>query len=123
MFNFRFPDDQLKDIRASHAALNIFCDVPLPIDEQACHHCDNSACVNPEHIFQGSQLANMHDMIEKDRGMYGERNWNAVLDEDTVRDIRARRKRGQSIAGIAREIGFKESTVGAVARRQNWRHV
>ena len=33
----------------------------------ACHHCDNSLCVNPGHIFFGSPAQNTADMIRKGR--------------------------------------------------------
>jgi len=34
-----------------------------------CHHCDHPHCVNPDHIFLGTQRENVHDMIQKGRGV------------------------------------------------------
>src|SRR5579875_2869953 len=32
-----------------------------------CHKCDNRKCVNPNHLFEGSQKENIDDMMKKGR--------------------------------------------------------
>jgi len=39
----------------------------VPHDMLACHHCDNPPCVNPEHLFIGTNLDNVQDSIKKGR--------------------------------------------------------
>lgn len=34
---------------------------------QGCHSCDIPACINPEHIFDGTQSQNMKDAVKKGR--------------------------------------------------------
>lgn len=39
----------------------------LPYDKLVCHTCDNPICINPDHLFLGSNQDNMDDMKSKNR--------------------------------------------------------
>lgn len=35
-----------------------------------CHHCDNPPCINPSHLYAGTQVDNAQDMIRRKRGRW-----------------------------------------------------
>lgn len=97
-----------------------------------CHLCDNPSCVNPAHLFLGTQKENIADMISKGRQRFskkgesrcaGESNGCAKLTADAVRSIRTRAARGERQPSIARDFGITNKTVSKIVLRQRWRHV
>lgn len=91
------------------------------------HRCDVPTCVNPAHLFLGTQAENMDDMWRKGRGAQGERSGGAKLTEAWVKEIRARVARGQPKAAVARDVaaesGVSQFTIISVLYGASWRHV
>src|SRR5690348_11100206 len=65
---------------------------PIPDGMNVLHKCDVRNCVNPDHLFIGTQLDNMRDMVSKGRwrpsGVMGESHGNSKLSEADVTEMR-----------------------------------
>lgn len=96
-------------------------------DGHVLHRCDVPSCVNPDHLFLGTQADNMRDMARKGRGgksrPCGEIQGSSKLTERDVRRIRQMASRGVIYRVIAKQFGVHSSNVGLIVRRRGWAHV
>lgn len=100
--------------------------IPLRKGECSLHKCDNPACVNPEHLFIGTQLDNISDAVNKKRNRYpvGEKSSLSKLTSSQVEDIKL------SLTGsygeqstIARKFGLSRWAIGSIKRGKTWKHI
>jgi hypothetical protein len=104
---------------------------PIPEGVQLLHTCDTPACCNPDHLFLGSQLDNIADMVRKgrQRGAPGSAHPAAKLTDDDVRAIRAipvlplRGGRKQQDRELALKYGVSASLISQIRRGVVWKHL
>lgn len=121
-----------KTIRATHYSLAIV-GRPVPKGLQACHKCDTPACVNPAHLFIGTQADNEADKAAKGRQSRGDKhsksiktrakgeaNGNAVLSGEKVIAIRADIRPQRA---IAKDHGVSQATVSLIKKNAIWSHL
>jgi hypothetical protein len=106
---------------------------PIPPGLFVCHTCDNPPCVNPRHLWVGTHTDNLRDMSAKGRGGMnrGSRNANSLLNEDTVRAIRAEYRRGAMGPGVktgshrwlAAKYGVSRATIQQLLEGKSWKWV
>lgn len=95
-------------------------------DTRVLHRCDNPLCVNPAHLFLGTQADNIQDMIEKgrdNRSRKGEENPSVKLAYPQVLEIRDLYDRGLSQQEIADMFSVNQTTVSRITRRVIWSHL
>ena len=87
-----------------------------------CHHCDNPECVNPNHLFLGTDRDNAMDAIKKGRrsSMVGEKNYNCKLTEKDVLAIRED-NRFQKI--IAKDYGVRQAEISSIKLKKRWKYL
>jgi len=96
---------------------------PIPDGLRCCHKCDHPWCVNPSHIFLGTDADNASDKAAKGRQCLGEKNTRAKIKEEDVRSIRKQSRAGVASKELARQFGIGVSTVMRIISRKYWKHV
>ncbi len=96
----------------------------IPDGLKVCHRCDNPACVNPSHLFLGTQADNMRDCCNKGRfaDRSGERSGNAKLTTEQAKAIKTMRSEGARSDDLARLFKVSQSTVYRIIRCDIWRN-
>ena len=93
---------------------------------QVLHRCDVPCCVNPSHLFLGTNIDNVMDKIRKNRQSrkggpsYGSKNYFSKLNEQDVLEIR---KSLLSIEELAKKYGVTKHTVFNIKNRFSWKHI
>jgi DNA-binding XRE family transcriptional regulator len=83
----------------------------IPENLLVCHRCDNPACVNPDHLFAGTNSDNMRDKVTKGRSP-------TKLSKEDVIAIRA--AKGATQLQLAEKYGVSGPTICRIRTRQDW---
>jgi hypothetical protein len=112
----------------------------IPEGMRVCHKCDTPLCVNPDHLFIGTQRDNMLDCGRKGRIFaqkfpwasafhefkfcpYGERQGTTHLTTDQARELKRRRLQGEKVQPLADEFDVSISTVSRIASGKCWKYL
>lgn len=101
----------------------------IPQGMKVLHKCDMPACVNPDHLFLGTQADNLADMRNKQRGaipkaLRGQDHPHAKHTNEDVKRIRSLYKTGiYSQREVALIIGTTRGSVCGIVRRKTWTHI
>lgn len=81
-----------------------------------CHSCDVPSCVNPDHLWVGSHIENMSDMIDKARH-------SSKLHFKQVLQLRSLWEKGWSNQNLCNKFQITSGTVSSIVNRRIWKHI
>lgn len=95
----------------------------IPDGMHVLHRCDNRPCVNPRHLFLGTNEDNIADKLAKRRQTRGTAIHSARLTPAAVAEIRACAATGETRDSLGHRFGVSRQTINDVVWRRTWAHV
>lgn len=95
---------------------------PFDVSLLVCHKCDNPSCINPEHLFLGTNKDNVDDMMNKKRHrtLRGEDHTNHKLTEEQVKEIFHSKLK---LSEIASQYNIHKHLAFLIKKKQIWKHL
>lgn len=97
----------------------------IPNELKVLHKCDNPLCVNPNHLFLGTNKDNTQDMITKGRRFQpptkGENNGNAKLSQENIDTIRNLYFSGVRQKELVKLFGISRSQISKIINFETWK--
>jgi hypothetical protein len=97
--------------------------MPIPDGRHVLHKCDTPACVNPDHLWLGSNLDNTRDRMAKGRMAVGANRpkpSNTKLTLEKAEEIRTLARQGWSQKRLAAKYGVAYSLIFRIIKGLSW---
>lgn len=96
---------------------------PTEAKKYACHTCDNPKCINPNHLYWGSQKINVQDCISKGRFDHkGVKNSKCILTEKQILEIKYDYT-AFTLQNIAGKYNISVPHVSMIKNGKRWAHI
>jgi len=120
-----------KNEHAHRFALELKLGRKLIKGEHSLHHCDNPGCVNPLHLFSGTNSDNVKDKMDKGRhkvgsgenAVKGEHHHKAKLKNEDIIKIRKLHQEGVKATKLASKYNVDRVSIHNIVSRRTWKHL
>lgn len=109
--------------QAAHRLAWILTNGDIPKGLYVLHKCDNKKCVNPDHLYLGTQKKNLEDAKLHGLTNTGTKHWSSTLTESEVLLIRKMHKSGSSIRLLADIFNQTYKNVWQIVNNKRWQHL
>lgn len=93
----------------------------IPEGIKVCHHCDEPSCVNPAHLFLGTQLDNMADCIKKGRFTRNIPKTRRIkLNFDQVQEIKMLNEKGITRKELQEKFNVGQTCIAKILQGKSW---
>lgn len=117
--------DKGRTVRAHRVSWE-FVNGPIPKDMCILHKCDNPPCVNPSHLWLGTQLENIKDRQLKGRQktLRGESHPNNRFSAKEIQEMRKLYSAGKLTSyDLAKLFKTSQGTIWGIISRKSWAHI
>ena len=118
----------------------IYNNYNLTSEELVCHHCDNPKCINPRHLFKGTQNDNVQDKVRKGRQAKGNKHGRYIdgrcsdhkihhiakhgsLEEYQVLKIRELKNKGEKLLSISKILSIPYQTIKDISCGRTYKNI
>lgn len=98
----------------------------IPKGLLVCHCCDNTKCINPDHLYLGTTKQNMRDITERGRWPM-RKGSSSCLSKLTEKDVLEIRRKyipwRYGFNQLGKEYGVDGSNISMIVNRKTWTHI
>lgn len=110
-----------KIVRYAHRVAYLIDTSVDPGDKHVCHTCDNPSCVNPTHLWLGTNQDNIDDSVKKGRKIHGSDHYSSKLTEADVEEIL--KSPDESGNALSERYGVCIGVISHIRQGYTWKHV